>query len=199
MKQAGSDKTTAILIGGAFLGIASSIPVVNWFNCACCLWVLAGGALSVFYYLRKTPSGLSPLSYADGALMGLLAGLVGAVIETLVSIPLHFLLGGLGAGFKELMQEAIRETPDMPPWFAEMATRMMEGGLTLGLLLLKLLLNLFVYGIFATIGGVLGIAIFQKAPQAPSYQAPPPATEGDGPPPAPEPVPDADSEPKENS
>ena len=209
MNQVRSDKTTAILLGGACLGIASAVPVVNWFNCACCLWVIAGGGLSVFYYLRKTPSGASPLSYADGALLGLLAGLTGAVIETVVSIPLHFLLGGLDAGFKELVQEAIRETPDMPPWVAEMATRMMAGGFTLGLLLVELLINLFIYGIFAAIGGLLGIAIFQKAPPASSYQAPPPAppaTEASNQSPAPEPSPakpepppDADSEPTEES
>ena len=45
-----SGRLQPALLGGVFIGVMSSLPIVNIGNCCCCLWVLAGGALAVTVY-----------------------------------------------------------------------------------------------------------------------------------------------------
>ena len=57
------------ILGGLFIGILSTLPIVNIGNMCCCLWVISGGVLSVWLLQQDSPD---PLTGADGALMGLL-------------------------------------------------------------------------------------------------------------------------------
>ena len=104
------------LIGGLVLGILSALPIVYFGNLCCCLWILSGGAVAA-YVLQSNTS--EPIAPADGALAGLLAGLAGAVIHFLVSIPIDILVGPwerqFGQRLLEMtnnaqMQEALRSS-----------------------------------------------------------------------------------------
>ena len=53
----------------------SALPVINLANC-CCAWVLFGGALASYLMQQDHPV---PITAGDGAIVGLLAGVVGAV------------------------------------------------------------------------------------------------------------------------
>ena len=58
------------LLGGLFIGVLSALPIINIGNC-CCLWVLGGGALAAYLMQQNHPY---PITVADGALVGLMAG-----------------------------------------------------------------------------------------------------------------------------
>src|SRR5687767_1736426 len=79
------------LAGGLALGILSAIPIVNFVNCICCLWVLAGGGLTAYLLNQQRPG---RLTYGDGAFGGVIAGLVGAVVATIISIPVTWIMAG---------------------------------------------------------------------------------------------------------
>ena len=76
------------LLGGVVIGVLSALPVINLANC-CCAWILFGGGLAAYLLQQGRPA---PISVGDGALVGLMAGAVGAVVWTLVSIPLAAVL-----------------------------------------------------------------------------------------------------------
>ena len=44
------------LLGGLFIGVLSSLPLVNIGNVCCCLWVVVGGLLTVYLQQQNTPS-----------------------------------------------------------------------------------------------------------------------------------------------
>jgi hypothetical protein len=69
----------SVLIAGLVIGLLGNLPVVNLVNCVLCLWVWLGGGLAVFLY-RGFQHGGAAASPAQGAGLGALAGLVGAVI-----------------------------------------------------------------------------------------------------------------------
>ena len=100
-----NDRTKAALIGGIIAGVLSGIPFIG----GCCfLWALGGGFLAVFMYMKNAPAGFA---MGDGAKLGAIAGVIGAIVATVIRVPL-MLLGvgmaamgsnardaGLGAGF----------------------------------------------------------------------------------------------------
>lgn len=192
MNQGQADKTFPILVGGAVLGVLSAVPIINFVNCACCAWVIFGGALASYLYLKNYPPTLQPPTYGDGAIIGVLAGIVGAVIDTIISLPLHFLTQGMiGDSWREQIEEALSD-PEIPEGVRQLIESLLAGGLGLGAVLLELVFSLVIFAIFGAIGGIIGIAMFQKKapPSYPTYgyQAPPapqqgPPTMPQGPPP----------------
>lgn len=185
MNQVQPDKTFPVLVGGAVLGVLSALPVIN---CGCCLWVIGGGMIASYLYLKNYPAGMPGATYADGAVLGLLAGVVGAVIDSLISIPVHFLTGGMmmqGAWRSEI-EEALSD-PEVPEGLRTLLESMLTGGMSIGIIFLGLVVSLVIFSIFGALGGILGIAIFKK-PEPPVYPrqsyAPPPGPP-DYPPPGP--------------
>src|SRR5215468_2456229 len=95
------------LAGGMALGLLSSIPIIGLGNCLCCMWVVGGGALSSYLLLKQNPAGIR---YGDGAFGGVLSGLVGAVVATLMSIPVRLLTAGALASQQQAFDDMIRQT-----------------------------------------------------------------------------------------
>jgi len=161
----------AALTGGLFLGIFSGIPILNCLNCACCIMVIGGGVLASFIYLRNYPATIPPATYGDGALLGILTGLFGTVFWAFIHIAIMFLksLMGFSAAGIEIAREAL-SNPDIPPEVRELLQEIlgnyMSGeALTPIFLLISIVMMAVIAVIFATIGSIIGVALFQKNPQ----------------------------------
>ena len=148
-----NNKLKPAVIGGVVLGLLSVIPFVNLANFCCCLWALLGGALASYLYIKNSPVPATP---GDGAILGALAGLVGAVIAVFIGIPLSILMSGVMTGILVRLMESIN------PSQAELVRSQIAAGQTVvgaivnGLILAVLLV------IFSTLGGLIGIPIFEK-------------------------------------
>src|SRR5215203_2445099 len=85
-----NNKLKPALIGGVVLGLLSVIPFVSAVNVCCCLWAILGGMLATYLYVKNSPT---PATAGDGAILGALAGLVGAVISVILGIPVAYAMG----------------------------------------------------------------------------------------------------------
>jgi hypothetical protein len=178
-----ASKTQPALLGGLFIGVLSALPVVNFGNCCCCLWVVAGGALAAYLLQQDDPV---PISTADAATVGLMAGVVGAIVGTLVSIPMNLLTAPLLQGW---VDEALRNADDMPPEWRHALEGWSTGrgaGASIALGLLGFTLSLVIDAVFATIGGAIGVVLFRRTPPRVAATSPVPPLP---PPPAPPPPP----------
>src|SRR5262245_14049912 len=142
------------------MGVLSALPFIKLGNCVCCMWVLAGGMVAA-YFLQQNQS--APITAGDGALVGLLAGLIGAVVASVVSIPFDYLI----APFQRQMLERIMDmSGNMPPEFRDAMNRYGGGDAPTAMVvagkIFGLMFMLCIGAIFSTIGGVLGAAIFKK-------------------------------------
>jgi len=144
-------------LGGLFIGVLSALPLVNMGNCCCCLWVLAGGALTVYLRQQNTPFSVPA---AEGAIMGLIAGAIGGAMATVLAIPLQFVT----AGFNQEMMDQVLSNPDVPQELRDLFQQTATGPIAV---VLMLIINLVVMSIFGTLGGLLGVAIFKKTPPPP--------------------------------
>ena len=156
------------ILGGLFLGLMSSLPLVSLGNCICCLWIVSGGFLAAYLSQQNHPS---PISTADGALVGFLAGMLGAVFCTIIAIPIEAVMGPLQA---QLVSRVLSSRNDIPPGVREMFENLQTGGASFVIsAIIRFCTMLVLGGIFATIGGILG-AVFTRRPAPPASVPPMP-------------------------
>jgi hypothetical protein len=150
------------LLGGLFIGVLSSLPVLNIANC-CCLWVLAGGVLVVYLQQQNSPM---PIETSDAAIGGLIAGAVGGVLFGLVQA---FIMQASGPLVLEQMRSQMG-SGDVPPEVMAFMERLLTGR-SFAVLMFALVVPL--YAVFAMLGSLLGLVFFRKKmpPQAPPAQA----------------------------
>ncbi|MBV9210213.1 MAG: hypothetical protein JOZ52_06265 [Acidobacteria bacterium] len=155
-----NNKLVPALIGGAIMGLLSGllayVPFANW---CCCLWSIGGGALAVMFYVKKSPT---PVRVGEGAMLGALAGLIGGAIYFVLASIMGLIFGAAQ------MEAAMRQTGMKMPLSG---TALLIIGAFIG--------ALFLVGL-ATIGGLIGVPIFEKR-KGDAAPPPPPPPFGDQP------------------
>ena len=144
------------VLGGTFLGTLSALPFVSLGNGLCCMWVLGGGALATWLLQRKHPQGPEAVTYGDGAFVGVLSGSFGALIATLISIPVRLLSAEALREEMELFEEMLAgiEGP-----LRELFLRLVSPELSFFNVMTMLFMNLVLFSLFAMVGGILLLAI----------------------------------------
>ena len=146
-------------LGGAFLGTLSSLPVIYLGNGLCCMWVMGGGALAAWLLRKKHPQGPDSVTYGDGAFVGVLSGLFGAVIATAISIPVRLLSAEALRDQMEIVEEMLAEVEGP---VRELFLRLLSPELTWITILTTFFMNLVIFSLFAMVGGVLFLAIMDR-------------------------------------
>ena len=108
------------------------------------------------------------MSYGDGAFVGVLSGLFGAIIATIVSLPLRLIareaLGSQRAEFEELLNEF----PELTGFMRDLLLRLVSPEISFVTVLATFFVNLITFSLFAMIGGILFVAITGRKGQAPA-------------------------------
>lgn len=142
------------------MGVLSALPFVSAGNVCCCLWLIVGGLVAAYLLQQNQPAPITP---GDGALVGLLAGLIGAVVQTLVSIPISLLLGPME---RQMMQRVVEMAGNMPPEIRELFERYNTETPAAAFFIIGRIVSLFFWlalgAIFSTVGGLIGAIVFRK-------------------------------------
>lgn len=154
------------ITGGLFLGALSAIPFVNL---GCCLWIPGGGGIGAWLLDKQRPGGLK---YGDGALVGVLSGLVGTIVSTLINIPVQAAMftPAFVAQMHEQLKQARQIWPDLPPDFETSMAPFFTPGFNLARLLMGAISFSILGGLLAMIGGILMVAL-QKRRRTPADHA----------------------------
>lgn len=150
-----TNKIKPALVGGLIAGILSVIPIVS--TC-CCIWAILGGLLASFMYIKSAPAPVTP---GEGAAVGAMAGVMGAIIYVVIGLPIQLFFG------TAQMEEAFRRSGVEVP---------LTG---IALVLIGVFFVAVLILVFSTIGGVIGVPIFEK--RKGDQPTPPPQNFGAGP------------------
>ena len=143
------------LLGGVTIGVLSALPVINLANC-CCAWILFGGALSAYLMQQNHPE---PIQVGDGAIVGLLAGIIGAFVWLIATVPISTALAPFQS---DMAARIIRDAGDMAPEMRAIFENM-AGAPAIGLtLVLGFFVMLCVSSVFGMLGGLFGALMFKK-------------------------------------
>jgi hypothetical protein len=142
------------------MGVLSALPIIAAGNACCCLWVVSGGVIAAYLFQQNKTTPITP---ADGALIGLLAGLTGAFVRFFVAIPIDLLV----APMEQAMLQRVMDMGTFPPEARDMMERYGRSGAMGGAFfiisrIVGLMFWIFVGGVFSTLGGLLGALIFRK-------------------------------------
>ena len=155
-------KLQPALFGGIFIGVLSALPIVSAGNLCCCLWIVGGGVLAAYLMQQGHPQ---PIQVGDGAVVGLLAGVTGAVVSAVVSIPIRLATGPLQAVWmSRWLDRAERMPPELKLWFEALR----GGGFAVVAILISFVFMLIFGVVFGTIGGMLGVVLFKRVAPPPS-------------------------------
>jgi hypothetical protein len=133
-----NNKLKPALLGGLIVGVLSAIPFVNY---CCCIWSIGGGALAAYLYIKSSPT---PVKMGDGAMVGGLAGVVGGIIYLILGLPIAILFG------MAAMQEQLSRSGVHLPFSGVL------------LMIVSGIVGAVFLAVLATLGGVIGVAIFEK-------------------------------------
>lgn len=133
-----NNKLKPALLGGLIVGLLSAIPFINY---CCCIWGIGGGVLAAYLYIKSSPI---PVSMGEGAMVGALAGVVGGIIYLVIGLPIAILFG-MAAMTEQLSRSGVQ----LP--FSGVVLMIVSG--IVGAIFLVVL---------ATLGGIIGTAIFEK-------------------------------------
>jgi len=167
--------TQPALLGGLVIGVLSSLPIIAAGNLCCCLWVVSGGLVAAYVLQQQQPT---PITQADGALAGLLAGIFGAFVYLVLSIPITFLVAPME---QRVFRSILDNAGNMPPEFRDMFEAYGQGGrysttMHVARFAIGFVMMLVVGAIFSTLGGLLGAIFFRKPlPPGTIDVTPPPA------------------------
>ena len=168
------DRTQSILLAGlgfgVLLGIVAQFPVVG--GCLACFVVVGAGVFSVWHY---TDTHQISVSGGQGALIGLGAAALAAVIEALIQGVLRTI--GVIPGMAEQQEEAMEAMGDMMD--PQQMEAMQEFVGSPSFLIAMVGCTIVIYGVFGAVGGAIGAAIFTKGED----------NNGGGPAPSPDPDP----------
>jgi hypothetical protein len=143
-----NNKLKPALLGGLIVGVLSAIPIINY---CCCIWSIGGGALAAYLYIKSSPT---PVAMGEGAMVGGLAGVVGGIIYLILGLPIAIFFG------MAAMEDQLYRTGVRLPFSGVLL--MVVAGIVGAIILAGL----------ATLGGVIGVAIFEK--RKGTTAAPPP-------------------------
>ena len=143
------------------MGVLSALPIIAVGNVCCCLWVISGGVVAA-YVLQQGQA--APITPADGAFIGFLAGILGAFVYLVISVPIDLTIGPMERAIARRMLENVGGAENFRPYIER--SELVSGPIRF---VINFLTMLFVGAIFSTIGGLLGALIFRKreAPGAP--------------------------------
>ena len=169
MDQEKPSKRNPALIGGIFFGITSALNL-GCFN----FLIIGGGILASFLYLRKCSPQLPPVTYGDGAVLGLLTGLIGTAIWVVVEIPINLLIWVRGEPLEDLVTD-----PQILEFLQSLPIGT-EAALIIFGTIFGIFPKLIISSILNPLGAIIGIALFRKkekpvpAVEQP-YEPPPPS------------------------
>lgn len=143
-----NSKFMSALIGGASFGIASALPYVAMAN-ICCVFYIGGGVLAIFLYMKDQPP-QAKAPYGEGATVGVLAGLIGGVAAVVTAVIAQALgYDPTGDAMAMLAQLGVSLPFEIPQP-------------TAGMMVMTYAMTIVSCAIAATIGGLVGVAIFHK-------------------------------------
>lgn len=159
--QESPNKLKAVLLGTFIITFISTMPFLNIINIFFCGGVIFGGYIASLNYSKKCILAGYEISYKDSAMIGILSGLLSAIIVSVLNLlvtmfsgvnPVTEAQGIMNSFFKDI-------PPEIQEKMNKISDEYTKYGFSRLLAVFTLITNLIIFPIFSGIGGILSHAI----------------------------------------
>jgi hypothetical protein len=166
VQERASDILKPAILSGGVLGFLAGVPGFDLFNCCtCCSMGIGAGFLAAFLYSKTCARVGLPFDAGRGAGVGALAGFFWGLSNAVVSTLVTAAFGDLAA---EMLIPILESNPSIPPEVLDPVVEGLEQGVTTLSIVVDAVVTLGLGVVFATIGGLIGAAVFKSEPVAPA-------------------------------
>ncbi len=158
------NKLSAVLLSSVIIIIISVVPLLNFINLGCCAGVIFGGAAGTFFYNKQLKSAGEIIHYKDGAAIGILSGIVSALIVVIFTTLLSMIVNQnpIPEMYKIFDQYGYNLPPDASRFLEKISDEYAKKGFSITLTLISLAVDLVTYPLFSALGGLLAAGILSK-------------------------------------
>jgi hypothetical protein len=146
------------IVGGSIAAIFYSIPFLNFVNCFCCIGIMTGGVVALYYFDRSLDS-REYLSPAIAITLGIASGIIGAFISLVIE---WFVYQNFGHWELELLQDMMNNMEEVPTYIEELMVEIeseLQKGFNWGAILFR---NLILMPVFCLIGSLIMRVLLNK-------------------------------------
>ena len=137
--------------------ITALVPPLGLLGCCACLLPIGAGLFAANQYIGKSPV---PVQIGDGALLGAIAGAVGGLINLIIGVPISYVINSAAMAAQ---MDQLRNAGIALPMVGGFAIAMVGG-----------IIGIVVDAVLGVIGGLIGVAAFEKRKGGAGAPPPPP-------------------------
>ncbi len=153
-----------IIFGTLTMTFISVFPLLNFINLLCCAGIMLGGFAGVFYYNKQIQNTQIELTTKDGGIIGLLCGIVSAVLVSGINLLLTLFsdVNPITEAFAFLDKFGQEVPPEVTETMDKFSDEFNQYGFSPTLSIFSLVMNLIIYPLFGAIGAIIGVSIIKK-------------------------------------
>lgn len=150
----------SVLVGAILIGVLNT-SYLSLINYLCCLGVIIGGIVTVQQFTKRaaTGEGVPGIGAGDGAALGALAGVGGAILGALFNLLLRPLELDSSSITEDWIQDMMSNMQGQEGMSPEMMQQFQDGGGAMAIIF-GLVVSAVIFAIFGAIGGAIGSAMF---------------------------------------
>jgi hypothetical protein len=165
------------LICGGIVGFITALPFLNILNvCTCCVMVALAGFVAAWRASVDTAAMGKAFDVGQGTITGVLTGLVFGLVNGVVEVSVANMFPEMSVAMMESMRGAVENMDGVPPESLDqldnMIDQMQNPVFSFIGLIVTMVKSIVLGGIFCTVGGLIGGAVFKKTPQEPAAPGP---------------------------
>lgn len=155
---------TPVVIATVIMVVLSLFPVLNIVNLICCAGIIFGGAAGTFYYARQLDKIGMPIRNKDGVMIGLLAGIISAIIYVIFSTLIIMLTkqNPVELIYKLTDQYGFHFPPESERILKNVFEEYHQKGFSYLVIGIELFTRITTHCIFGPLGGLLAASIINK-------------------------------------
>lgn len=144
--------------------IISLFPVLNLINLICCAGIILGGFAGTAYYNRQLRNSGSIVQFKDGVAIGILSGILSAVVVVILSTFLTIMLkeNPIPELFKLIESMSLNLPSGLEEFLQKISDEYSKHGFSITLTLISLGIDVINYPLFGALGGILAVSILRK-------------------------------------
>gem|GEM_PF-1727487 len=147
------------IAGGLLLGLLSSLPIFSMANLFFGVWVLWGGALTAHLLMKQRKGGIG---YGDGAFGGVLSGLFGSIVATIMMIPDKLIFVATWMDVRKEAERQFNSIPGSAGPMRDLTLRAFSPEVSLATEMFWFFLYGILFSLFAMFAGILMVGIARR-------------------------------------